>query len=188
MRLGMARPEGYGASHMASGVFIVTAFESFTTHRALSGREWLLGAGETPPLAAHLVTVRGGYMHHGIHTGDGKVVHYAGLSRNWASAPVEETTIAGFAQNRPIWVRPHGNPRFDLHEIVERARSRLGESRYHLLSNNCEHLCEWCVQGQGRSRQVEALRRLPRRVFRAALRTVMVLHQAWQTWPDKWAV
>ena len=35
---------------------------------------------------------------------------------------------------------------------------RLGEDGYRTLSNNCEHLCEWCIHGENRSRQVEMLR------------------------------
>jgi hypothetical protein len=42
-------------------------------------------------------------------------------------------------------------------DIVRRARSRLGERRYHLLRNNCEHFCNWCQLGESRSEQVEAL-------------------------------
>lgn len=164
------------------------SFRLFRTRRNLSEREWLLAVGETPPLAAHLITFRCGYVHHGIHVGDGKVVHYAGLSRNWASGPVEETTITTFAHDRPIWVRPHVNPRFDRHEIVERARSRLGESRYHILSNNCEHFCEWCVRGESRSWQVEAMRRAPRRSLQAVQRVLAAWRCAWQTGPDNWAV
>ena len=38
-----------------------------------------------------------------------------------------------------------------------RARSRLGERRYHLSRNNCEHFCNWCQLGEYRSEQVEAL-------------------------------
>jgi hypothetical protein len=45
----------------------------------------------------------------------------------------------------------------DRPEVVRRARSRLGEDRYHVLTNNCEHFCEWCVHGQNRSYQVDAL-------------------------------
>jgi hypothetical protein len=164
------------------------SFRLFRTRRILSEREWLLTVGETPPLAAHLVIFRRGYMHHGIHIGAGKVVHYAGLSRNWTSGPVEETTLTEFAHNRPVWVRPHLNPRFERHEIIERARSRLGESRYRILSNNCEHLCEWCVQGESRSWQVEALRWAPRRMLQGALRALSVRCYAWRTGPDNWAV
>jgi hypothetical protein len=42
-------------------------------------------------------------------------------------------------------------------EMVRWAQSRLGESRYRFFSNNCEHLSEWCVNGEHRSLQVERL-------------------------------
>ena len=28
------------------------------------------------------------------------------------------------------------------------ARSRLGERSYRILTNNCEHFCEWCLNAQ----------------------------------------
>jgi hypothetical protein len=138
----------------------------------LGERGWSLADDETPPLAAHLVTVRRGYTHHGIYVGDGKVVHYAGLSRSWRSGPVEEITLAEFACGRAIRVRPCSNPRFDAREVVARARSRLGEHRYRVLSNNCEHFCEWCLRGTSRSLQVERLRNRPRLFVLAALQVI----------------
>jgi hypothetical protein len=39
--------------------------------------------------------------------------------------------------------------------LLVRARSRLGESEYHPLNNNCEHFVNWCQTGDDRSRQVE---------------------------------
>ena len=39
--------------------------------------------------------------------------------------------------------------------IVRRARSRLGEQRYHLLENNCEHFCNWCITGFSHSVQAQ---------------------------------
>jgi hypothetical protein len=48
--------------------------------------------------------------------------------------------------------------RFDRDAVAARAQSRLGENRYRALSNNCEHLCEWCIHGENRSRQIERLR------------------------------
>jgi hypothetical protein len=38
---------------------------------------------------------------------------------------------------------------------VRRAGLRLGENSYRLLTNNCEHFCDWCIRGQPRSHQVE---------------------------------
>jgi hypothetical protein len=121
------------------------------------------------PLAAHIITPRVGYRHHGIYVGDGKVVHYRGLCRGWRAGPVEEVSLAEFARGRPVRVRPHANARFDREAVVARARSRLGEDAYRLLTNNCEHFCEWCVDGRQRSLQIEEWRARPRRLLRTAL-------------------
>jgi hypothetical protein len=45
--------------------------------------------------------------------------------------------------------------------VVERARSRLGECRYRLLTNNCEHFCSWALRDESRSKQIECLSALP---------------------------
>jgi hypothetical protein len=134
--------------------------------------EWELASDATPPLAAHVVTSRVGYTHHGIHVGDGRVVHYSGLSRGWRGGPVEEVSLAEFARGRPIRVRVHTGARFDRDTVAARARSRLGEARYRALTNNCEHLCEWCIYGEHRSRQVEVLRSRSLEVVAAVRRLV----------------
>lgn len=148
----------------------------------LSRHGWQLSDGETPPLAAHLVTPRRGYTHHGIYVGDGKVVHYAGLARSWHPGPVEEVSLAQFACGHPIRVRLCNNPQFDPAEVVSRARSRIGENRYRVLANNCEHFCEWCLRGRGRSSQVEVLRSRPQQIaismlklFQPSLLTDLIL-------------
>jgi hypothetical protein len=45
----------------------------------------------------------------------------------------------------------------DPDEVVRRARLRLGEDRYRLLTNNCEHCCECCIRREHRSYQVDEL-------------------------------
>jgi hypothetical protein len=40
---------------------------------------------------------------------------------------------------------------------VARAYSRLGEKRYSLFNNNCEHLCTWSIDGVSHSEQVAEL-------------------------------
>jgi hypothetical protein len=102
-----------------------------------------------------MVTPRRGYTHHGIYVGAGRVVQYGGLSWGLRRGPVEEVALSQFAQGRPVWVRPTGSRWFDQYEVVRRARLRLGENRYSLLTNNCEHFCEWCVRGEHRSYQVD---------------------------------
>jgi hypothetical protein len=115
-------------------------------------------------LGAHLVTPRFGFAHHGIYVGGGNVVHYGALASLLGREPVEEVSLDCFAEGQPLFVRPHAAPRFDCDEAIRRARSRLGEDRYSLLRNNCEHFCEWCLQDEHRSRQVERALTLPRTV------------------------
>jgi Lecithin retinol acyltransferase len=117
----------------------------------------LLAKNEEPPLGAHLVTPRFAYAHHGVYVGGGTVVHYAAFAKLWHRGPVEETSLARFADGHPVSVRPARRNQLQCVEIVRRARSRLGEDRYRFLSNNCEHLSEWCVNGEHRSPQVEQL-------------------------------
>ncbi len=119
-------------------------------------REDVVSNDRPPPLAAHIVASRRGYMHHGIYVGDGKVMHYAGMSRTFRRGPIAEVSLAEFSRGRPVRVVVrHPQRRFTSDEVIARARSRLGEDRYRLLSNNCEHFCEWCIGGEGRSRQIE---------------------------------
>lgn len=83
--------------------------------------------------------LQGVYEHHGIHCGDGSVIHYSKLSD---PPEVKRTSIAIFSQNQPLHVRQY--PRSFIPDVVlERAESRLGERNYNLLFNNCEHFATW---------------------------------------------
>jgi hypothetical protein len=117
---------------------------------------------EEPALGAHLVTPWMGYAHHGIYVGDGKVVHYGALMYDIIRKPVEEVTLECFAGGRPVFVISHAEACLDAAEIISRARSRLGEKKYRLLTNNCEHFCEWALHGVARSFQVETSLAFPR--------------------------
>ncbi|MCG3189218.1 MAG: hypothetical protein LKCHEGNO_01505 [Burkholderiaceae bacterium] len=109
-------------------------------------------------IGAHLVTPRRGYTHHGIYAGGGRVVHYAGWSRAALTRrPVEEVSLAEFADGHVVAARADSPRRFAAAEVVARARSRLGENRYRIASNNCEHFCHWCLSGESRSAQIERL-------------------------------
>ena len=117
--------------------------------------EWLLAPKPEPPMGAHVVTQRRGYTHHGIYAGSGKVIHYAGLARGLRRGAVEEISLSAFAAGYPVGVVSGVSSQFDRREVVGRARSRVGEHSYRLLTNNCEHFCEWCLRGQHRSYQIE---------------------------------
>jgi hypothetical protein len=133
--------------------------------RTDNGLDALLRSGEEPPLASHLVTPRTLYWHHGIYVGGGRVIHYAGLAYGICRGPVEDVPLERFARGHGIRIRSDA-PRFDCRQAVERARSRLGERRYRLLTNNCEHFCAWVLRGESCSTQVERLRILSRRLIR----------------------
>jgi hypothetical protein len=122
-----------------------------------------------PPLGAHLVTPRRGYSHHGIYVGDGKVVHYAGLSGSLGGGSVAELSIVDFAAGREVWVKPVCYAKYGGLDAIRRARSRIGERRYRLLTNNCEHFCSWCLFGQSRSEQVRQCFVHPSRAIHTAL-------------------
>jgi hypothetical protein len=126
-------------------------------------------------LGSHLVTPRRGYLHHGIYVGTRRVVHYSGLAHGLHRGPVEEVTLADFARGQHVWRRSDATPSFEVQEVICRARSRVGEDRYRLLTNNCEHFCEWCLRGTARSFQVEAWLARPRRTLLATLRLIVGL-------------
>ncbi|MGU7770340.1 lecithin retinol acyltransferase family protein [Burkholderia sp. MR1-5-21] len=129
-----------------------------------------LPAGDaTLPLGAHLVSDRIGYSHHGIYVGDGRVVHYAGLCASLHRGPIEEVTLERFADDHAVRIVPHPYAAYAGRTAVLRARSRLGENRYRLLTNNCEHFCTWCLEGTGHSEQVRTCVMHPRTALRFAL-------------------
>jgi hypothetical protein len=113
------------------------------------------GLEQEPPLGVHLTTSRRGYTHHGLYVGRGRVVHYSGHSGLWQCGPVEEVSLSRFANGHSVRIAHSLEPQYAPEEIVRRARSRLGENDYRLLTNNCEHFCNWCINGISRSAQVE---------------------------------
>jgi hypothetical protein len=139
----------------------------------------LLEADEVPTPGAHLVTPWMGYAHHGIYVGHGNVVHYGALMYDIIRKPVEEVSLACFSGGRPVFVITHAETCLDAAEVISRARSRLGENKYRLWSNNCEHFCEWALHGVARSFQVETSLAFPRlfgeRLQRVLLRLVQKL-------------
>jgi hypothetical protein len=123
-----------------------------------------LGRGEEPSLGAHIVVPWCGFWHHGIYVGEGNVVHYGALYYDIIRKPVEEVSLAAFAGKRPVFAIDHLERTLCAEEVIRRARSRLGEGKYKLLTNNCEHFCEWALHGEARSFQVEVSLAFPRLV------------------------
>ena len=85
--------------------------------------------------ADHLSVPRqhGLFLHYGIDLGDGTIAHYL-VGREILRSPLEElkrglqTSVVEHDRPSPAGV------------TLRRAMSRIGEQRYNLLFNNCEHL------------------------------------------------
>ena len=135
----------------------MTARATRTPLPPASAAAWPLES-EPFPIGAHLITPRCGYTHHGIYVGSGRVVHYAGLSRAALTRrPVEEVSLTQFAGDCGVAVLHDSPLAFTPAEVAARARSRLGEDRYRITSNNCEHFCHWARSGHSSSAQVDRL-------------------------------
>jgi hypothetical protein len=126
---------------------------------------------QEPPLGSHLTTVRRGYCHHGVYVGKGRVVHYSGFSGGfWQCGLVEEVSLSRFSIGHPVGIVEHVKSAYSPEEVVRRARSRLGENDYRVLTNNCEHFCNWCLNGVSHSAQVQRPLQLPFRVLNVLFR------------------
>jgi hypothetical protein len=97
-----------------------------------------------------LVGIPGLYQHHGIDCGDRSVIHY---SKAGDIATVSRTSFDGFSWHQPVYP-VHHQTCFVANVVIERAESRLGEQRYDLFVNNCEHFATWCKTGQSESAQL----------------------------------
>ncbi|BAQ65749.1 lecithin retinol acyltransferase family protein [Geminocystis sp. NIES-3709] len=93
----------------------------------------------------------GVYQHHGIDVGDGSVIHY-----RKPSEIIEQTSFETFSKNNRVYVRQYPDGFSFIPEVVvKRSWSRLGENKYNLLFNNCEHFATWCKIGISESKQIE---------------------------------
>lgn len=101
----------------------------------------------------HIYVKRGGYTHHGVQVSETTVVHFSGEPGSKRDATIRVDTLDVFLRGGFLQVRPYG-ARLSIDETITRARSRVGESGYHLFANNCEHFAAWCVADRHSSGQV----------------------------------
>jgi preprotein translocase subunit SecF len=97
----------------------------------------------------HIYIDCGFYKHHGIDCGNGTVIHFSK-----EKGKVCCDSIHTFAHNNQIYVKSHKRS-YSSEEVVERAKSKVGETGYNLGFNNCEHFATWCKTGQRQSQQVD---------------------------------
>ena len=101
-----------------------------------------------------------GYDHHAIvefvdhESGQIHVIEYGSDNEGFSfgKGVVKESTIHGVV-GMYKYVYPECD---DVHEVLQRAKSRLGERKYNPCTNNCEHFATWCKTGQGCCTQVRS--------------------------------
>ena len=101
---------------------------------------------------------KGLYKHYGIYAGNNTVVHYQNKGSNFGfDIKVQEASLDDFAGGVEIQVCHLDPKKYNLYsadETVARAYSRLGEKKYNLVFNNCEHFAVWCKTNISNSRQI----------------------------------
>lgn len=101
------------------------------------------------------------YKHFGIYAGNGAVIHYAAINGDFGDdICIHEAPLERFAHEDEIIVGRFSESFMSTHtvygpeETLTRARSRIGERQYNLVTNNCEHFALWCKTGESQSFQV----------------------------------
>lgn len=90
--------------------------------------------------AQHLKVNRFGYSHHALSIDGCEVIHYQDFI-------VKTESIVSFAKGADIHILD--TPRlFTKEQVIARAYSKLGERKYNLIFNNCEHFVRWVLNGE----------------------------------------
>lgn len=98
------------------------------------------------------------YEHYGIYIGDNKVIHYNSVDGTMKNAEISEGDMSKNFPSGKYFVLDFGdNAKFSADDTVKRAKSRLGENNYNLITNNCEHFAVWCKTDNAVSYQIDSL-------------------------------
>ena len=94
------------------------------------------------------------HSHHGIYTGEGRVIHFKGAWKEKSDPVVRETTLHDFLRGGRLRRRDY-KERSPREETVRLARQLLNGKNYSLIRSNCEHMATYCATGKASSRQVQ---------------------------------
>ena len=113
--------------------------------------------GNRPIPGDHLVFHRFLHAHHAIYVGHGLVIEYGGKTS--AQRPsVRLAPLRAVMGGSRVSVRRYpAGAALPGGEVVRRGLARLGEKRYDLWGNNCEHFAAWCKTGRAASEQAESV-------------------------------
>ena len=101
--------------------------------------------------------------HHAVFIGNNNIIHYNGghNTNDPRDASVVCDSLDNFTQsakkrNSPIFCHIHQDAD-DSQTIKERSLKMIGKKNYNILSNNCEHLVNYCITGEKKCYQTEKI-------------------------------
>lgn len=97
-------------------------------------------------MADHIFCNRSVYSHHGLYDGNGMVYEYGGPNGDM-NGIISHVTLEKFANGDNIVKRQYVSE-LEPQQIIDKAKSRLGENNYNLWDNNCENFVVWCYSGK----------------------------------------
>ncbi len=113
------------------------------------------------------VLISNNIYHFGIYLGDDEVIEYGSakdfLKTDKSDVKVQISSMDSFLDGKNVLVAKLGliekMKRNSVNKTIEIAKSRLGETKYDVLENNCEHFVNECVFNKHYSAQVEAYKK-----------------------------
>lgn len=87
------------------------------------------------------------YTHHGIYSGNNKVIHYY-------KGEIKLTSLYKFGKKSKIHIKKY-KKYAPASFVIKRAKYRIGEKLYNPIFNNCEHFAYWCKTGNHKSKQID---------------------------------
>ncbi|XP_059159059.1 uncharacterized protein LOC131943066 [Physella acuta] len=103
---------------------------------------------------------RGWYTHWGVYEGNNSMIHVAGVFEESVLKHKAEIKREDFYTVCDRDKAYSGNDMdkewepLKTADIIRRAKANIGQMRYDLLFNNCEHFAKWCRYGRKSSEQV----------------------------------
>lgn len=122
----------------------------------------------TAPVPGDQIRVfRNNYYHHGIFISNDEVIEFGSevvlYLKETENIKIGKTTLAQFVGDDFLEVRTYSLSekvkKNSRKKVIEKARSRVGETGYDFLKNNCEHFSYECVFNKKYSEQIEEYKR-----------------------------
>ncbi len=118
-----------------------------------------------PYIGAHIRVQIQSIYHHGIYIGNDEVIQFGlpiDMLRPKEEVKVLVSTVEEFLQGGFLEVRVFDRKERKLKnedsQIVEIAKSKIGEGGYDIVHNNCEHFANFCIFNKKESKQIDDIR------------------------------